>query len=169
MVTADSKDQLGRRFDTFPAGVLCYVLRPDGRFLLLKHPRRAGLEVVSGAVEAGETLLAAAVRELAEETGSSMAVRPLGVFHASSFAYEDTTPNLISVHWLFAYQAGEVMPADDMAGATVAWMTCDEIAAAKLTVPEPVSGRSDWLFRRALAVYPGWVEDGHIVEIDAAG
>lgn len=153
----------GRRFAAFPAGVLCYVLKPDGRFLLLDHPKRDGLEVISGAVEAGETLREAALRELREEAGPSLVARPLGVFHAGSFAYDSQTPSLISVHWLFAHESGDVVPADDMHGATVSWLACDDIAAAVIAVPQPLAHRPDWLFRRALAVYPDWVDDAAVL------
>ena len=42
-------------------------------------------EVVSGAVEAGETLLEAVLREIREELGERIRVRPLGVLHAYTF------------------------------------------------------------------------------------
>lgn len=169
MVADDPRKHGGRQFDTFPAAVLCYLVRPYGRFLLLAHPDRSGVEVVSGAVEAGETPRDAALRELREECGPSLVAHPLGVFHAGSFAYDALNPNLISLHWLFGYERGAVVPADDMRGASVFWLNCNEIADQTLIVPQPVAGRPDWLFRRAWSVYPDWLADAAIVAREGLG
>src|SRR5437879_11417902 len=84
-ITASS----GRAFATFPAAVVVTIVNPQEELLLLESPRRAGLwEPVNGAVDEGETLLGAALREVREEAGPDLRVRPLGVVHASTFAYD---------------------------------------------------------------------------------
>ena len=56
----------GRVFATSPAAVVVAIVNPREQLLLLEHPRRSGWwEPVNGAVEAGETLLGAALREVA--------------------------------------------------------------------------------------------------------
>jgi 8-oxo-dGTP pyrophosphatase MutT (NUDIX family) len=67
-------------------GVAAVLLDDDGRVLL--HQRRVGggWAPPSGAVEPGETVLAALHRELREETGLTVAVeRPIGVYSDPSF------------------------------------------------------------------------------------
>ncbi len=56
----------------------------DGRvLLLLRTPERGGFwQPVTGRIEPGEEALAAARRELREETGAEVEVRPLGYRHA---------------------------------------------------------------------------------------
>ena len=63
---------------TIRTRVIAYVLREPGELLVLDGPR--GLSVPGGAVEPGERLEDAAVREVAEETGLAVEiVRKLGV------------------------------------------------------------------------------------------
>jgi putative (di)nucleoside polyphosphate hydrolase len=62
----------------------CGVIITDGERLLLGHATRSPRwDIPKGIAEPGESLAAAAVRELHEETGlsvSATALRPLGVF-----------------------------------------------------------------------------------------
>ena len=64
------------RCDTYPLGSLDelkYVVvlsRMDGRILLSRHRERSGWETQGGHIEPGETPLAAARRELYEESGA---------------------------------------------------------------------------------------------------
>jgi 8-oxo-dGTP pyrophosphatase MutT (NUDIX family) len=63
--------------------ISCGVVVTDGQRVLLGHATRSPRwDIPKGLAEPGESLLAAAVRELAEETGLAVAeteLRPLGV------------------------------------------------------------------------------------------
>ena len=64
----------GRVFATHPAAVVVAIVNEREELLLLESPRRPGWwEPVNGAVEAGETLLEAALREVREEAGAGPA------------------------------------------------------------------------------------------------
>jgi hypothetical protein len=59
-----------RRFAAFPVAVQAILVNSDERFLLLFNPvGDQGWQVVSGALEAGETLLEGTLREVREELG----------------------------------------------------------------------------------------------------
>ena len=103
----------GRLFATQPAAVVVPIVNGREGLLLLESPSRPGWwEPVNGAVEAGETLLAAALREVSEEVGPDLRVRPLGVVHASTFAYDALVTHMVSVTFLMAHETGEVVPGD---------------------------------------------------------
>ncbi len=123
--------------------------------LLLSHPRRPGCwEVVNGALEAAETLLDGVLREVREELGAAVRVRPLGVVHAYTFAYDAYAPYMLSLCYLLAYEGGRVVPGDDMAGSQYRWWTLAQVAAEapRLIVP----GDQTWLLARAIELYRLW-------------
>src|SRR5690242_5160382 len=111
-------------------GVLAVVRRGD-RLLLVRrrNPPDAGKwGFPGGAQELGETVAAAAVRELAEETG--IAATPAGVLDVVDFIDRDDEGRirfqyaLIAV--LMAWERGEGEAADDIDA--LAWVAFDEIA-----------------------------------------
>ena len=145
----------GRAFAMSPAAVVVPILNAREQLLLLEHPRRSGWwEPVNGAVEAGETLLGAALREVREEVGAEVRVRPLGVVHASTFAYDELVERMIGVTYLMAHENGEPVPGDDMLGSRVTWATCDEIDARALRLVPPLD--QAWLRRRTLELFRLW-------------
>ena len=148
----------GRRFAGFAAAVLVFIVDPvTRRFLLLSSPPkrgRPGWEVVNGGLEAGETLEEGARREVAEEAGPAVSIALLGTVHAWTYRYDDAVPHMLSVGYVARYLGGEVVPGDDMAGATVRWASLDEVRSLGSEgglIPEDV-----WLFERALQVADLW-------------
>jgi 8-oxo-dGTP pyrophosphatase MutT (NUDIX family) len=138
----------GRVFAAQPAVVL--VFRDDERVLLLSHPDRSGWwEPVNGVVEADETILQAAMREVAEEVGASVRVRPLGVAHAWTYRHDETIRNIIDLAWVMSYEGGDVIPGSDMAGSEWRWFTLEEVENLLISVPQG----TDWLLERAAEVY----------------
>ena len=145
-----------REFACSPAALVVFIINEKEEFLVLSSPakrRREGTwETVSGALEAGETVLTGALREIHEEIGSEARVRPLGTVHAYTFHYDENVQYMISLVFVMAYEGGEIQPGDDMAGSTCKWMSLEELEKIKLLVP---SSRP-WLLRRAIELYRLW-------------
>jgi 8-oxo-dGTP pyrophosphatase MutT (NUDIX family) len=157
LVSAD-----GRRFAGFAAAVLVFIVDPlTRRFLLLSSPAkrpRPGWEIVNGGVEAGETLLAAARREAAEEAGPSVRLDVLGTVHAWTWRYDDEVQHLMCTAFVATYLGGDVDPGDDMAGSTVRWATLEDVRKLELSgslIPEHA-----WVFERALECFDLWSSRG---------
>jgi GrpB-like predicted nucleotidyltransferase (UPF0157 family)/8-oxo-dGTP pyrophosphatase MutT (NUDIX family) len=151
VITATS----GRSFATFPAAVVVPIVNGREELLLLESQRRPGLwEPVNGAVEDDETLLEAALREVREEAGPDLRVRPLGVVHASTFAYDLRVRRMISVVYLMAYVCGAVVPGDDMRGSRVRWATFSAIESDGLRLLAPLD--QAWLRRRTVELFRMW-------------
>ena len=149
----------GRRFAGFAAAVLVFIIDPQTRrFLMLNSPpkrARPGWEIVNGGLEAGETVLEGVLREVAEEAGPEVMIRPLGTVHAWTYRYDELVPHMISIAFVASYLGGDVVPGDDMAGMEVRWMSLDEVrssaAAGQSLIPDEV-----WLFERALQCFDAW-------------
>jgi len=145
----------GRTFATYPAAVVVPIVNGREELLLLESPRRPGWwEPVNGALDAGETLLGAALREVREEVGPDLRVRPLGVVHASTFAYDALVKYVISVTYLMAHESGAPVPGDDMRGSGVRWATLDEVESQGLRLVPPLD--EAWLRRRVVDLFRLW-------------
>jgi 8-oxo-dGTP pyrophosphatase MutT (NUDIX family) len=145
----------GRAFATFPAAVVVPIVNQRGELLLFESPRRPSWwEPVNGAVDNGETLLEAALREVREEAGPDLRVRPLGVVHASTFAYDARVRRMISVVYLMAHEGGAAVPGDDMRGSRVRWATLDVIESDGLRLLPPLD--QAWLRRRTVDLFRLW-------------
>lgn len=140
-----------RTFACFPVAVLGFIVNADERILVLKHPQRAGWEVINGALDAGETVEQGVLREISEEAGAEIRVRPLGGLHDYTFRYDDHVPLMLSVCYLLAYEGGDVLPGSDMQGSAIRWVSADEVRRGD--VPILVPSKMEWLFQRAVDVY----------------
>lgn len=155
LVSADGR----RTFAYFPAAVLVYVVDDGGRVLLLSDRDSEAWEVVSGALEADETVLDGALREAREELGSAVRLRPLGPVHVASIHYDAKIRDMIDIGYLFAYEGGEIVPGDDAAGFAFRWWTLDELAKDDVRVVVPHDQK--WLFPRAVELHRLWRDTDH--------
>ncbi len=160
LISANDK----RRFACFPAAVVVFIVNEEEKILLLSHPKRQGWwEVVNGALEAGETILEGALRETREEAGPEVRVRPLGIFHAHSFHFDENVRYMLSLFCLMAYKGGLVQPGDDMAGSQFRWWSWQEISDEKLKIVIPPPGQ-EWLLQRAIELYRLWKDQDVILQ-----
>lgn len=154
-------DAAGQRsFACSPAGVEAFIVDRQERLLLVSCPdkRRAPgkWEVLNGALEAEETLLQGVLREVREEGGPELRVRPLGVIHAYTFRYDRQVPYMAGICFLLAYEGGEVVPGDDVAGCEVRWASLSEIERGAVDVLIPTG--YPWLPRHAIETYRALVD-----------
>lgn len=138
-----------RVFACYPAAVVIFIINPQEEILLLESPKRHRWEVISGAMEADETVLAGALREVREEVGPHIQIRPLGALHSATFAYDENVPMMLGLSYVMAYEGGEIIPGDDIAGAPYRWATPAQMRDLPLTPP----AHQPWLAERAVELY----------------
>lgn len=122
----------GRPFPASTIALQAIIINFDEQFLLLCSPRRNAeneWQVVSGGLEAGETLLAGVLREVREEVGA-VQVRPLAVLHSHTFHYDAKVRYMIGLYYLLRYEGGKIVPGDDMVGSKFRWWGLDELETA---------------------------------------
>lgn len=143
-----------RGFAATATALQAIIVDPSERILLLNSPSRGqGWQVISGALEAGESILAGTLRETSEECGGDMIVRPLGTVHAETFRYDDNVPYMNSHFYLLAYESGEVVPGDDMTGSDFRWWRVEELEAEQ---PRFHPSTRMELLKRAVDLYRLW-------------
>jgi 8-oxo-dGTP diphosphatase len=129
---------VSREYPAAPlVGVGVFVLRGDRCLIAQRgHPPGEGLwSVPGGRVELGETLREAALRELAEECGSELQVRLLGI----AIALDRITladDGRVRYHYVLLDYVAEHVSGEPTAGtdaAAVQWATVDEIRALSTT------------------------------------
>jgi ADP-ribose pyrophosphatase YjhB (NUDIX family) len=144
-----------RQFACSPVAVLGVIVNERQEILLLAHPEQSGgWQVVNGAMEAGETVLEAALREISEEVGNGVQVRPIGVVHVSTFHYDERVRYMLSIAYLFAYEGGEIQPGDDMLGSEYRWWSLGELGSEQVELLIPPGEK--WVLRRAVDLYRLW-------------
>lgn len=154
--TIFSARQQSRAFAASAVAVQAILIDAQERILLLSSPRRNQpheWQTISGGLEAGETILAGAWRELREEAGPDVQARPLGVVHAHTFHYDTAVQYMIGIYYLFAYLGGPVVPGDDMRHSEYRWWSLAELEASPITF-HPSTHL--WMLRRAVELYRLW-------------
>ena len=127
----------GKKRALFAAAALLFIVDQNERLLLLSSDRQSGSwRVPSGSVEAVETVLGAARREVAEELGSAVVVRPLGTVHSFTYLIP-SIGYMVDVCYLLAYEGGEIEPGDDEAGSAFRWWTLDELSHNDVLIGVP--------------------------------
>ena len=145
-----------RHFACSAVAVQAIILNADERVLLLSSPTRnrpGEWQIISGGMEAAETVLDGVLREVGEEAGPQVQVRPLGVVHAHTFHFDDHVPYMIGIYYLFAYEGGRVQPGDDMWDAEYRWWSIEELSAANVRF-HPSTHL--WMLQRAVTLYRLW-------------
>ena len=145
-----------RRFACSAVAVQAIIVNAAERVLLLSSPtknRPDEWQVISGGLEAAETVLAGVLREIREEAGPHLQVRPLGVVHAQTFHFDTHVPYMIGLYYLLAYEGGAVQPGDDMRDARYRWWSLEELSAT--TVRWHPSTQL-WMLHRAVVLYRLW-------------
>ena len=148
-----------RRFACSAVALQAIVVSGDEKTLLLSSPTRnpdGAWQVVSGAMEAGETVLEGTLREVREELGNDVRVRPLGTVHAQTFHYDENVQYMIAIYYLLAYEGGEIQPGDDMLGSQYRWWNVDELSHENVKIVVPPGQK--WILKRAVELYRLWKE-----------
>lgn len=147
----------GRTFATVPIALQAILINQQEQILLLNSPtRKQGWQVVSGGLEAGETVQDGTLREVREELGTAVRVRPLGVVHAQSFHYDESVRYMVGIYSLLAYEGGDIVPGDDMAGSEMRWFSLAELQTEPLN--RHVTAQP-WMLARAVELYRLWREE----------
>ena len=147
-----------RPFATAAIALQALILNDQSEILLLSSPDRNHeneWQVVSGGLEAGETLLDGTLREVAEEIGEDVRVRPLGIVHAQTFHYDKNVQFMVGIYTLLAYEGGQIVPGDDMVGSEFKWWSSAELETADITF---APSTHLWMIRRAVELFPLWRE-----------
>lgn len=149
-----------RHFVCSPVAVQAVVVNREEEILLLSSSIRntnGAWQVVSGALEPGETVLAGTLREAHEELGSEVRLRPLGTIHVQTFHYDDTVQYMIAIYYLLAYEGGEVRPGDDMQGSRYRWWSWGELQDENVSIVVPPGQK--WILKRAVELYRLWKDE----------
>ena len=138
-----------RHFARFPIGVAMALVDDRGRILLFEDPDSGSLEIPSGPVEDGETIIDALGRELTEELGPSCAWHAVTTVHAYTIRYDADT-DLVTVVYLVGYDGGEIIPSDDACRSIVRWVSPTELDAVRERIIVP---SETWILDRAIALW----------------
>lgn len=154
----------GRQFVGSAVAVQAYIFDEQGRILLLHSPRRNPpnqWQVVSGGLEPAETVLEGVLREVSEEAGPDVCVKPLGTIHAQTFHYDAGVPYMIGIYYLLAYEGGEPQPGDDMADAIIRWWSPEEMEQEGITFH---ASTHPWMIKRGWQLYQLWKDETPLLQ-----
>ncbi|MBT4504088.1 MAG: NUDIX hydrolase [Gemmatimonadetes bacterium] len=163
-------DSTGKRqFACSAVAVSGIIVNQESKILLLSSPVKnedGSWQVISGALEARETILDGTLREIGEEAGEHLRVRPLGTVHVHTFNYEERVQYMIGIYYLLAYEGGSVQPGDDMRGSQFRWWSVEELVAENIKLKIPPGGI--WILERAVELYHLWGDQTNHLSRDQA-
>lgn len=149
-----------REFACSAVGLNLFIVNEEERILLLSSPNKGDTDTwttVSGALEEKETILEGSLREIREEIGSDVIVKPLGTIHAYTFHYDENVQYMIGICYLLAYVGGRIEPGDDMRGSQHQWWSLEEIEESRIQISPPIIGK--WLLKRVIDLYRLWNDE----------
>jgi len=126
---------------TRPAVTVATIVVHDGAFLLVEEETRDGVRLnqPAGHLEAGETLVDAAVRETLEETGYRIALTALvGIYRWQAPAAGATFLRFAFAGEAIAHEAGRAL---DDGIVRALWLPYDDLAARRDTHRSPLVQR----------------------------
>ena len=131
-------DDLGGNYPQRPVVAVGAVVFKDDRILLVRrgHPPSEDLWAIPGGkVYLGETLQAAAEREICEETGLTIRVHdPIYTFdHIEQDEHGRIRFHYIIIDLLAEYVSGQIRPGDDASEAR--WVSSSELKNMSVSVP----------------------------------
>ena len=151
----------GRQFKTHAAALVALIINREEHFLMLSNPQREGKwEPVNGAYDGGETMLEGMIREIREEAGEQIQVRPISAVHTFNFRYDEQLPRLLCLIFLYEYLGGEVITGDDMAGSEIKWMSLEDINSGDYEIIIPF--KMNWVYERAVKLYRIFKDESNI-------
>ena len=154
--------QNGRSFAASAVALQAIIINENEEILMLNSPRRQqGWQIVSGGLEAEETILGGTTREVHEEAGEAIQIRPLGVVHTQTFQYDPGIPHMIGTYYLFAYEGGPIEPGDDMVDSEVRWWSLTDLDNEQPTLHPSAK---PWMLKRAVDLFRLW-KDGKPVPL----
>ena len=121
-----------------PAVTVATIVVRDGAFLLVEEETRDGVRLnqPAGHLEAGETLVAAAVRETLEETGYRIALTALvGIYRWQAPAAGATFVRFAFAGEVIAHEAARAL---DDGIVRALWLPYDDLAARRDTHRSPL-------------------------------
>jgi len=121
-----------------PAVTVATIVVRDGAFLLVEEETRDGVRLnqPAGHLEAGETLVAAAVRETLEETGYRIALTALvGIYRWQAPVAGATFVRFAFAGEVIAHEAGRAL---DDGIVRALWLPYDDLAARRDTHRSPL-------------------------------
>jgi ADP-ribose pyrophosphatase YjhB (NUDIX family) len=154
--------QNGRSFAASAVALQAIIINEKEEILMLNSPtRKQGWQIISGGLEAEETILDGTLREVHEEAGEAIQVRPLGLVHTQTFQYDPGIPHMIGTYYLFAYEGGRIVAGDDMVGSEVRWWSLSDLSNKQPTLHPSAK---PWMLKRAVDLYRLW-RDGEKVPL----